>query len=224
MLDFMKTLPTLVLAPPLLGLCVLGVYVNSFGLIKRHAAYIRTIWYFYFLLAFITLATGAGLARLGVIDSKGQVHGNAGDVWNTLLAALFSLTDDIFGACALVGVIVLPQLLSYVFSGVLSGCAGRPRFTQPVIRFVLLSLAKSFAVAAGALLGMVLLGWACSWEGASVREGLGLCMFSLITLMMSFHLLTILAGAFDPDERPKSGPHPRLRVVHDWMTRNSEKS
>lgn len=102
-------------------LVLLCIQWTSRALIDHHAGYIYAIWYFYFLLVCITVGIGELGSKFGAIDAKGNLHGQAGSVLSGLLTFAFALNEDLMTALVLIGLTLLPQVLTYIFGGVLSG-------------------------------------------------------------------------------------------------------
>lgn len=211
------------LALALMGGVLTCIHWSSKALVKNHATYIRSIWYFYFLLACVTFAVGALCSKFGAIDATGNFKGEGGAAVNGLLKFVFALNEDFYSAVGLVALVLLPQGLSYVFGGVLSGVAMRPRFAGPVVRFALLSLGKSFVVAAGIFLGLGVGAWTYGWTGMGAPRMIGLALLSVTLLMVAFYMFAGCAFT-DPKFPIDIGKSPkRLQAIHRFMTRNNPK-
>jgi hypothetical protein len=192
-------------------------------LIPRHVEYVRNVWYFYFLIAVLTMLVGAFCIHIDVIDAKGKFHGPVGEVLNQMLKVLFALNEDLLMAAGAVALILGPQFASYLFSGIISGCAVRPRHTGIVFKFVTLSLAKSFVTAAGLLLGLGALGWFASWQGMAGKAAASLIGFSGLGLSLGFYILFSIA-----EVESISGLADTSRLgglwakIDGWMKRNAK--
>lgn len=223
MRDFILSHSPWLSATPAVMLVLALIKLASIPLVKLRPNYVRSAWYFYFLLAFMTFTIGTISERFGAIDAKGEFHGAAGEAMNKVLGFVFSLNDDVAVMSGVVGLVLGPQFLSYLFSGVLSNCAGTPRFTAPIIKFALFSLAKSIVIASGVLLGMATLSGVSGWSDISVRQDVGLGVISLVILWMGFHFLALYAEITNTEEQLRTSPRVnRLQFIHDWMTRNND--
>jgi len=211
-----------VVAPCLLLLLLVAIHCICKDLIPRHVDYVRHVWYFYFLIAVLTVLVGMFCIHIDVIDAEGRAHGLAGDVLNKLLEFVFALKEDLMLGGGAVALILGPQVASYLFSGVLSGCAVRPKYTGAVFKFVTLSFAKSFTTAAGVMLGLGTLGWGVGWTGMAGKQAATEFLLSGFLLLLAFHILTSIAEVASIGEVP---PTSRLGAlwakIDGWMTRNT---
>jgi hypothetical protein len=207
----------------LVMLVLLGaIHVICKSLIPQHVEYVRNVWYFYFLIAVLTMLVGLFCIHIGVIDAKGKFHGPVGDVLNQVLKFLFALKEDVMLAAGAVALILGPQFASYLFSGLVSGCAVRPRHTGIVFKFVTFSLAKSFVTVAGLLLGLGALGWAAEWEGMAGKQAVGVIGFSGIALTLAFYILLSIAEVESISKVPHTSKMAaRWAKIDGWMKRNA---
>ncbi len=224
----MKTLflsiPLWLTAPLFVALCLGCIRWTSFALIKHHETFIPTAWYFFFLFTCLTVAIGVLCAAFGAIDAKGSFVGPTGAALNSLLKVVFDLNGDICAAGGLVALVLVPQGLSYLFAGGLSGVAIAPRFANPAVRYALLSLSKSFVIAGGAFLGLGFVAWLSGWAGMDGRKMVGMLILAFALLMVAFYALVGYALT-DPDFPTTAIELPRrLKAMHAFMTRRSRPS
>jgi len=223
MKEIIASVPLWLTAPLMLAFCLGCIRWTCLVLIKHHAGFVRTVWYFFFLFACLTIAVGALCSQLGAIDAKGSFVGAVGYAVNNVLKVIFALNEDMMTAGGLVALVLLPQGLSYLFGGCLSGVAVAPRYIGPVVRFALLSLAKSFVIAGGVFLGLGLVAWMLGWTRMDGHRMVEMLVLSFALLMSAFYTLTGYAltdSKFTSDDnRVPSG----LQAIHAFMTRNNPK-
>lgn len=203
-------------------MCLGGIWFFSQTMLKRHAADIRTTWYFYFLFAILTFIAGRVCTGAGIIDAKGEFHGNGGELLNGTLRYVFALNEHLSASLGIVLLMLGPQIGSYLFAGVLSGCATPPRYTGVVLRFSILLFAKSLVLAAGVLLGLSILSGTSDWAGLNPRKIGGMLTLSLYLQLAAFYFMSSRVeidevALASQDKKPLSGA---IRL-HRWMTRNS---
>lgn len=169
-------------------------------LASHHGSDIRVVWYLFSLALISTLLVAWWARSTGAIDAAGSFHGAAGAVIGKFLELMLDLQSDLKILGAMVALVIFPQFLSYVLSG-LFGCAVAPILIGATFRFFFWSVVKSFVITAGIVLVVAVYGWVLGWSGLSVRKATGLAGTGLLLLTMSFALLYIyrdLGGAIAP--------------------------
>jgi len=216
-------LPWPLVATLLLLILLGGIHLICKSLIPKHVAYVRNVWYFYFLMAVLAVLIGVLCIHIDVIDAKGQFHGPVGDILNKLIRFLFALKEDLMLGAAAVALILGPQAASYLFSGIISGCAVRPRYTGLVFKFVTLSFAKSFTTAGGVMFGLGALGWGSGWTGMAGKQAATVILLSVLLLLLAFYILTSIAEVESIAEVPPASKLGTLWATIDgWMTRKAK--
>jgi hypothetical protein len=202
-------------------MCLGGIWFFSRTMLRRHAADIRTTWYFFFLIAIATFIVGQVCADAGLINAKGEFQGAGGDTLNRTLKYVFALNEHLAASLGIVLLILGPQIGSYLLAGALSGCAAPPRYSGVVVRFSMLLFAKSLVLAAGVLLGLGVLGGISEWAGLSTRKIGGMLTLSLYLQLAAFYFLS---ARVEIDEVSLSShevkPPSAAARLHRWMTRN----
>jgi hypothetical protein len=160
---------------------------------------------------------------VGAIDADGVFQGNLGAAINTFLKFMLDLDTDLKVFSSIVAMILLPQIASYLLSG-LFGCASAPIFVGGAIRFFVWSIVKSFVVAAGIILSIALYGYFNNWNGWSAKGGASMLSMSGLLLMLSFSVLFLYRDVHDSVAPPPTNrPSKLLRLVahiQRWLTRN----
>jgi hypothetical protein len=125
---------------------------------KRHPDLVLIIWYLFFLAFFVTWFFTDAAVALNAIGKAGEPLTSIGhflrDICLPFIFDLNTETNILFAAAALV---VFPQLLTWVICGA-AGSATAPIWISGSLDLVLLSLAKSYTVAGGALIAFT---WRC---------------------------------------------------------------
>jgi len=201
----------------------LVIWVAIYQLQARHAAAVHVVWYLFSLSTCAAAIAFYWVHSAGAIDAKGQPAGDMGRTFLRFLTFTLDLNTDLVGLTALVGLIVLPQFISYVLSGVF-GCASRPRLVTYSVHFFSWGLAKSLAIASGVLLVLSLTGYLNGWDGFSAKSSATYVIFSEMLLAFAF---VALMGKTTLDEIPLFAKSRRLRrvrhafvAVDKFMTRN----
>lgn len=187
---------------------------------------VRTLWYFFSLAFYATTLTGWLASVTGAIDSHGHAHGEAGAFIFRVVEVMLDLNTDALVMAALASLVVVPQLLSYLLSG-LSGHASNAIFVQSTIRLLIWGIAKSFAVASGILTSIALLGLSIGW---TYFDAIGATQYLFTgTLAIALAFATIL-GYLHADElvdllrRKHLGSlADRLRTLHGWNMRHRKR-
>lgn len=211
--------------------CVLLGALSVIGYIGRKLAArdpsdVRVIWYLFSLTATLTLMIAWWATGAGAIDATGSFRGKAGDLLMTLLKSTLDIETAIKLYAAGVALVVVPQLLSWVLSG-LFGCASAPMFIGPALRFLFWSIVKSFVVIAGVLFAATAYGWFLGWDSMTARQAtvhMGTALLALTSAFGTLHLYRDFTEPWTPTDPP--GPNAaRLRRliywINAWMNRRT---
>jgi hypothetical protein len=212
------------LAFALLIASTFGTGLTASKLADRHASDIRIICYF-FSLSLVCTSIGAFWATsIGAIDTTGTFQGRWGEATNALLKFMLDINTDLQVFAAVLGLFVLPQILSYVLSG-LFGCAAAPILIGPALTVFVWSVVKSFAVAAGIVLPIAICGWCKGWAGWSLRGTTSMAVFSSLLLAIAFWFQYMARDVATPVKGPPTKLARRVRRslarLDSWFTRKS---
>jgi hypothetical protein len=203
---------------------IIGFYAAA-KLRHKNGSDIRLVWYFFSLA--LTTTTGVTLwaNHAGWIDEHGTFQGTLGTFIGKLLHVMLDLNTDMAIVASLAALVSVPQVLGYFLSG-LSGWATAPVLFKQSIAFVVWSAVKSFALAAGILFPLAILGSVMHWKG---WDALGMTALLLLALAMISLAFSILAFYRDAEEMFNAGykriPRPLRRLIlqaHRWLTRNED--
>jgi hypothetical protein len=180
-----------------------------------YGAAVHVVWYL-FSLAMCVSAIAFYWARMaGAISPKGQPAGDIGKAFFKLLGFTLDLRMDFLGLLALVGLIVLPQLLSYLLSGAF-GCASRPRLVNYCVHMFSWGVAKSCATVSGVLFVLSLTGLINGWDGFDAKFSAKYVVLSEMLLAFAF---VALMGKASLDEIPVLANSPKLRKLRRLLTK-----
>jgi hypothetical protein len=161
-------------------------FVSIWKLRKTHAGHIYVIWLFFsfFFMAFAFLSIAAAQNNVQVEDVFGE---NAKKFIVVLLGFLRDGQGEIKFVLVMVGLVVLPQWLTYLLSG-LTGSASPPVFVSQVTDIAIWSLVKFSAALAGIVAAepVVKLAMGVSFTGYSwsAIEALGLLGIAFFLVWM----------------------------------------
>lgn len=206
----------------LIGIVFLTGYLGL-KLVEAEPSDVRLIWYVFSLSLVITLLLAEWAAHAGAIDTQGAFHGEHGALLQKLLSIMldFDLDMAIFGS--LVVLILLPQVLSYVLSGLFGG-ASAPIFVGKTIDVFAFLIAKMFITGAGILVAVAIYGLWASWQGWGMKDVGPLLAMAMLLIFLTFAVVFLLR-----DGQGKITPSKALRIqcieemfvsVRRWMTRN----
>ena len=129
----------------------------------KHYEDIRIVWYFFSLTLVISSLIGFWATNYEAIDNKGSFQGETGEIISKLISASIDVNLSFIIIGVIVCLIVVPQILSYFFSG-LFGVAGRPIFLNETLSFLMWSIIKTFIVTAGVTTTILLFGSILEWD------------------------------------------------------------
>ncbi|GAB2793766.1 hypothetical protein [Dyella kyungheensis] len=200
------------------GICFMVTQVRG-----KYASSVHIIWYL-FSLSFCAAFIGLRWARaVGAMDAMGNPGNETGKWVVATMNFSMDLQADFYVLSALVLLVVGPQCLSYVLSG-LFGCASRPRFVSFWVSVFTWGMAKSFAITAGVLLVVDSFGSGQGWHGFDAKFAIKYACLALILLLFAF---ASLLGQASVDEIPilANGRHfgplrMLLARIDQWMVRH----
>lgn len=214
---------------------------------KDHGSDIRIVWYFLSLAVVVTMIISLWAVNKGALGQNGTFQGTYGEILSKLLKVMTDLNTDLYVLGAILALITLPQLGSYVLSG-LSGNAKTPLLIKESLGFFAWGLIKSLATSAGIFLCLAAFGIYHNWfhfdpDGfVLIRLSLGLIMLSFCILFMFretgnlitdlkklipllFILFSYLHNIFTEKGQEKSQPKNMEEIdVKDRKTGNGQES
>ncbi|MDM0053825.1 hypothetical protein [Variovorax sp. J22R115] len=220
-----NTPAALAIAVALVGASVFLIAVLGLRLARRHPSDVRIVCYFFSLTVVLTVLVAMWANAAGAIDGDGTFHGRIGSVLNRLLRTLLDVDASLKLLGGLVGVVVLPQVASYVLGG-LFGCGTSPILVGRTLQFFVWSLAKSLVVASGMLMALAGLGAGAGWKGWSFTGAASMVSTGMVLSAMTFVVLHLYRFEFSDASRGGTPSHgrgrARMRLVsaHAWLTRN----
>lgn len=142
-----------------LAIAVLAVGMSHLSSLvaKRSPSHVRVIWYLFSLSLVVTTGVGFHARHAGAINDQGMFVGDYGQWLAQFLKIMLDLDADLMYVSAILGVVVIPQFISYVISGFF-GCASVPLYAGSSMTFFVWSAIKSFAVGSGILFSIFLMG------------------------------------------------------------------
>lgn len=210
----------------LIGFCVIGLiwfikYTNIL-LSRSHSSDVRIVWYLFSLSLVVSLGVSIWALNYGALDSAGKYQGNAGMILKKLVDLVMDIEADFIVFGGIVAIVVLPQFLAYILSG-LSGSATSPRFVKGSTIFFVWSIVKSLAVAAGVVVAFDLVAIWMSW--ADLKFAVSCPFFATIIIAFAFLLLAIYRDTptvVSDIRRVSPKLVKSLEVCHQWMCRASK--
>lgn len=171
-----------------LAFTALSVFLIVFAcrqLAREHGSDIRVIWYFFGLATTISFMLSHWARVSGAIDKEGKFQGAMGEILSFLLKASLDLQGSMILVLAIVGVILVPQIISYFFSG-LAGCGSAPMFADTSLWLIAWGTIKSMAVAAGVALVVPTYAYVYRWSDSSAQFAQGMMLLALMLLSLAF--------------------------------------
>jgi hypothetical protein len=218
--EITKSIPFPAIAIILVTMSFLGIGYFKKQLAERHASDVRAIWYLFFLALIATVIAAEWGTSVGAIDEKGNFHGSLGAAINSLLKFMLKIDDDIRILCALLAMVLGPQIGSYLFSGIV-GCASAPVLVGRSLTIFTWSIAKSFVSASGVLMAISIYGEIKGWSGWDIKGATAMAGISLVLLLLSFYVLLTYREISDASNTTGSVRYENLRQrISAWMSRN----
>lgn len=207
----------------LIGTIVIIGFTND-QLARKHPSDVRIVWYLFGLSATTSLVLAHWAHGYGVIDSAGNFQGTAGSVLNFFLKASLDIRSSLLFCLAIIAVFLVPQIVSYLVSG-LSGCAAAPLFMSATVSFFFWGLIKSLAVASGVLLVIPLYAYIIRWSNSNIDQALGMVLLSTTLIAFAFSALVAYREILHLPEFLNRVLPTRLQkfftVTKLWLTRRS---
>lgn len=179
----------------------------------KYGTSVHVIWYLFSLAWCAAIIALPWAQDAGVIDVRGRAINAPGRVFMGVFNFSLDLGADFRLLSALVFLIIGPQWLSYLLSGVF-GCASRPKLVAYCVDFFAWGMAKSSAVAAGVLLAATVFGWRHHWSEFDAENCLKYARFSWLLLTFSF---VALMGKATVDEIPVLADSRPLAPLRRWV-------
>lgn len=199
-------------------------YANN-SLKKSHGRDIRIVWYFFSLSTVVTFLVAIWAIKEGAINTDGNFQGSYGPTLQALLSFMLDLKTDFFILGTIVSIIIIPQLITYLLSGI-SGSASSPLFIDSSKDIFVWGAIKSFAICAGIIFTLSIFSFAEGWMDLNkflesiIFVTLALLMFSFLTLLPYRDTDKVI------DDLEKLTPNfivLRLQSIHKFCTRNNPK-
>nr|WP_181726110.1 hypothetical protein [Polaromonas sp.]QJS06442.1 hypothetical protein [Polaromonas sp.] len=184
---------------------------------------VRVVWYLFSLAFVCTCIAALWASSIGALDGAGVFQGRWGDLVNKLLLFMLDLETDIKVFLVILAVFVLPQITSYLLSG-LFGCAAAPIFVGRAVNFFVWSVVKSIAVASGIVFTVALYGWVSGWTSWSLKGAASMLWSSFMLLAVAFGFLYAYRDIDGLATMPSEKDLPvknRLSRLRAWFTRRS---
>lgn len=231
-----------VVAAPCVAMLLTNLHTQAFGLLiclifvtavinhhlaQKHPSDVRVVWYLFALSATISALLAHWAQGYGAIDSTGNFQGTTGAALSFLLKASLDVESSTAFCLAIIAVVLIPQIVSYLLSG-LSGCAQAPIFISSTVSFFAWGLVKSLTVASGVVLVVPLYAYLNKWSNATGNEALGMALLSAQLIGFAFVVLAIYREVLDIPEMINKALPSRLRQAvtasQIWLTRRSRPS
>lgn len=208
-----------------LATAIFVIRYAGLALAKHHGSDVRLVWYFFALATTTTLLIAIWARRSGAIDATGSFHGTAGKVLEVALVMMLDLKGEIELLAGAFVLVLVPQLFSYVFAGLL-GCAADPILVSATFRTIFWFILKSMVVASGVVVATASYGGLDGWAGMGLKHSIEMSLAALVLLTAAFAMLYLyrdLEGALKP---LKAGNFSRLRgwlrAISEWAGRHIE--
>ncbi len=215
---------------PYIGAICLIVLANTFiyyaGSIlrKRNESDIRVIWYFYGLTVVVSFLIGVWSVNTKAINSAGNFEGENGIFVHTILASALDVNLSFYILGSVFTLIVIPQIISYIFSGVF-GVAKAPQYLNESMSFLVWGIVKTFIVVSGTTIIIPLFGLYLSWESFSASKALAWLLLSFVFCAFSFLVVLIYRETEEVMADIKKYLPERLQriaaVIHQRCTKHS---
>ncbi|MDH2918319.1 MAG: hypothetical protein PXX73_03895 [Sideroxydans sp.] len=192
---------------------------------RKHGSDIRVAWYLFSLSFVITFVVAFWARQNGAINPQGTFVGNVGRLLEELLHVMLDLNTDASILLSIVAIIVIPQLLNYILSG-LSGCASNPILIKESFKFLIWGFVKSVMVCAGIIFAVAVFGAWHAWTGWRWSGVVALLYTSATLSMLGFAMLSWYRdiGTTAPNlQKLKSNFLVRwLSSIHRCFTKNNQ--
>lgn len=196
------------------------IHVVGSKLATQHGRDIRTIWYLFWLAVVCTSMLALGAKFYGSIDAAGNFQGQSGLWLKWALNFALDLPGDAGFFVGLFVIVVFPQWLSWLLSGLWFGCAEESMFVGTAWTVMIWGLVKSWLVAGGVFLPAHVFGYIFGWPGFSMSSIAGSIALSISLLCAAFVYLSIYRNLWWQIE----GSHPNILRIRAFMKRRAAAS
>jgi hypothetical protein len=204
----------------LTALALTGITLAGRKLADKYGSDIRIVWYLLSLSTVCTLTVAIWARSAGAIDAMGLFQGQWGSTLHSLLKFMLDLDTDINVLIAILAIVVVPQAVSYLLSG-LFGCASAPILVGKAVSFFVWSVVKSFVVAAGILLTVSIYGWSEGWASWNLRGAASMACLALMLLACLLMYRDIGASPIAPSTKFGLLVQRKLESLKNWLTRKA---
>lgn len=191
-------------------------------LAKNWGSDVRLVSYLAALSGIVAYIVASIASDLGAIDTSGKFAGSMGKHLNALLHLVLDLSTDLKLVGAAVAIVLLPQLISYVVSG-LFGCAHKPLFTGLTLRVAFWLSVKPFVIVGGVMLALAAFGNIHNWAGMTLVKsaalgwlGLALIVVALVYIYFYRDIPSMVSSSLRS--------FGWFKRVGDWFSRTENKS
>ncbi|MBN8884615.1 MAG: hypothetical protein J0I77_02735 [Rudaea sp.] len=174
----------------LLILEIVAIHFVGTKLAVQYGGDVRTIWYLFWLAVVCTSILALGAKFYGSIDAAGNFQGQSGSWLKWALNFTLDLPGDAEFFVGLFVVVVVPQWLSWLFSGLWFGCAEDSVFVGTAWTVMIWGLVKSWLVAAGVFFPAHVWGCILGWPDFSMSSVVGSIFLSTSLLCVAFVYLS----------------------------------
>lgn len=195
-------------------------------LVPTRSNAVSMLWYFFSLAFVLTILIKWVASANQWIDVHGAATGEIGKFILGLSEDALNIEADLFLALGIPVIVIAPQLLCYVLSG-LCKCASPPRWIWATVQMFFYGMAKSFIVAGGVLSPLAWFGY--RW--GQIPTVLDLVAVETFALMLTaFAFLFLVYAGYVEDMRnivsmsvDKWTENPSWPVrLHRWMTKDRQ--
>lgn len=212
----------------LLGLLMTySIYVSARQLVSKHQGDLNIVWYFFSLSLTATTVLTMFAIEIGAVDKAGRSQGRTGEILAGLLKIFIDLNADVAFAIALISLVLVPQILTYLLSG-LFGCAKNLFFVEGSVSLFVWFVVKSLVVTSGIGIAVATFGMVNGWPHAELMAVLTIIDICLFLMAFAFSFLSFYrdtAGWIQGmKERMPESFVAFARQVHKFMVRNKHVS
>ena len=181
---------------------------------------VNIVIYAFFLTAIVGWIVDIVAIIYGVIDRAGSPVGAMGERFMFALNVMIDIKSDFFMVTVPVAIFVVPQILTYIFSG-LPGCASKPLYVPQSMRILIWLFAKSLASGSGVLFSTAIIGLIYGWAGFDVIHSSQIILVSVCFISMSFFFVKSLKDSqIIAKEITSDRKYIFMRRIHAWFMRH----
>lgn len=204
---------------------VAGIGFFGTQLRKRHPGDINTLWYAFSLTIVLTTEIALWAAFAGHIDHHGNPRDHVGAFIQVLLEHAIDVQSEILLFVGIAAIVLLPQFLAYLLSGLFFGVAGAPIFVNFMFTFFVWGVAKALVSLAGIIVVVLIIGALQGWAGTTpdkilfIMFGAALCVLAAF-VCLSLYRDVLFVSKGDGTTRPTALGR-ALHRLHRRFTRYS---